>query len=291
LEDALVVEAVKTDRAALVRSLEDRAYQLRRDVLKMVAAAGSGHPGGSLSSAEILTAVFFHKLRHDPKNPDWEDRDRFILSKGHAAPILYAALAQSGYFPHSDLERLRKLDSHLQGHPDQTLTPGVEVSAGSLGQGFSFAQGVALSGKLSGAGYRVYALIGDGEMDEGQIWEAALFAAHHKLDNLTGIVDVNGIQNDYYVKDILVTEPVVDKWRAFGWHVIDIEGHDVGAVVDALDEAAATTGQPTMIVCRTVKGKGVSFMENNPEWHGKAPNAEQLAQALGELETAHTRRG
>jgi transketolase len=290
VEDALVVEAVKTDRPTLVKALEDRAYQLRRDVVEMVAAAGSGHPGGSLSSAEILAAIFFHKLRHDPKNPSWEGRDRFILSKGHAAPILYAALAESGYFPKSDLERLRKLDSHLQGHPDQTRTPGVEVSAGSLGQGFSFAQGVALAGKLSGASYRVYALIGDGEMDEGQIWEAALFAAHHKLDNLTGIVDVNGIQNDFYVRDILVTEPIVDKWRAFGWHVIDVDGHDVGAVVDALDEATATTGQPTMIVCRTVKGKGVSFMENNPEWHGKAPNADQLAHALGELEAAHTGR-
>jgi transketolase len=283
-----VAEAVKTDRAALVRALDDRAYQLRRDVVEMVAAAGSGHPGGSLSSAEILAALYFHKLRHDPKNPSWAGRDRFILSKGHAAPILYAALAESGYFPRSDLERLRKLDSHLQGHPDQTRTPGVEVSAGSLGQGFSFAQGVALAGKLSGAGYHVYALIGDGEMDEGQIWEAALFAAHHGLDNLTGLVDVNGIQNDYYVKDILITEPIVDKWRAFGWHVIDIEGHDVGAIVDALDKATATSGQPTMIVCRTVKGKGVSFMENNPEWHGKAPNNEQLAQALAELEAAHT---
>ena len=286
-----MVEVVKTDRAALVGSLRDRAYQLRRDVLEMVAAAGSGHPGGSLSSAEILAAVYFYKLQHDPKNPTWPDRDRFILSKGHAAPILYAALAESGYFPHSDLERLRKLHSHLQGHPDQTKTPGVEVSAGSLGQGFSFAQGVALSGKLAGAGYHVYALIGDGEMDEGQIWEAALFAAHHKLDNLTGIVDVNGIQNDYFVKDILVTEPIVDKWRAFGWHVIDIDGHDVGAIADALDQATAITGQPTMIVCRTVKGKGVSFMENNPDWHGKAPSKEQLAQALAELETAHANSG
>jgi len=286
-----VVDAVRTDRAALVRALEDRAYQMRRDVIEMVAAAGSGHPGGSLSSAEILAALYFHKLRHDPKNPSWAERDRFVLSKGHAAPILYAALAEAGYFPLNDLERLRKLDSHLQGHPDQTRTPGVEVSAGSLGQGFSFAQGVALAGKISGASYHVYALIGDGEMDEGQIWEAALFAAHHKLDNLTGIVDVNGLQNDYYVKDILVTEPIVDKWRAFGWHVIDIDGHDVSAIVDSLDEATETAGRPTMIVCRTVKGKGVSFMENNPEWHGKAPNSEQRAQALAELEAAHARRG
>lgn len=285
-----MAEAVKTDRAGLARDLEQWAYQLRRDVLEMVAAAGSGHPGGSLSAAEILAAIFFHKLRHDPQNPSWPERDRFILSKGHAAPVLYAALAESGYFPRGDLARLRKLDSHLQGHPDQTMTPGVEVSAGSLGQGFSFAQGVALSGKMAGADYHVYVLIGDGEMDEGQIWEAALFGSHHKLDNLTGIVDVNGLQNDGFVKDTLVTEPVPDKWRAFGWHVVEIDGHDVGAVVEALDEATATKGRPTMIVCRTVKGKGVSFMENNPEWHGKAPSKDQLAQALSELETAHAGR-
>jgi transketolase len=253
----------------------------------MVAAAGSGHPGGSLSAAEIVAALFFHVMRYDPKNPSWPDRDRFILSKGHAAPVLYAALAQAGYFAHSDLETLRKLGSHLQGHPDQTMTPGVEVSTGSLAQGFSFAQGVALAGKMEGAAYRVYTLIGDGEMNEGQIWEAALFGAHNHLDNLTALVDVNGIQNDNFVKEILATEPIVDKWRAFGWNVADIDGHDVGAIVDALDEAAATRGCPTMIVCRTVKGKGVSFMENNPEWHGKAPTKEQLAQALAELEAAH----
>jgi transketolase len=250
----------------------------------MVAAAGSGHPGGSLSAAEILAALFFHKLRYDPHNPSWPERDRFVLSKGHAAPVLYAALARSGYFSPEDLAGLRKLGSRLQGHPDQTLTPGVEVSTGSLGNGFSFAQGVALAGKLDGASYHVYALIGDGEMDEGQIWEAALFAAHHKLDNLTGIVDVNRIQNDTFVKDILVTEPIVDKWRAFGWHVLDIDGHDVRAIARALDEATETKGRPTMVVCRTVKGKGVSFMENNPEFHGKAPSKDQLAQALAELE-------
>jgi len=287
-----VAQAVRADRSQLIQELRNRAYQLRRDVVEMVTAAGSGHPGGSLSAAEIVAAVFFYKLRHDPKNPSWPERDRFVLSKGHAAPILYAALAESGYFPREDLGGLRKLASHLQGHPDQTRTPGVEVSAGSLGQGFSFAQGVALAGKLAGASYRVYALIGDGEMNEGQIWEAALFAAHHKLDNLTGIVDVNGIQNDSYVKDILNTEPVVDKWQAFGWNVIDVkDGHDVGAIADALDEATETKGRPTMVVCRTVKGKGVSFMENNPEWHGKAPSKDQLAQALSELEAAYTGRG
>jgi transketolase len=277
--------AVAAYPGELISSLEERAYQLRRDVLEMITAAGSGHPGGSLSAAEIMAAVF-HRLRYNPRDPQWPARDRFILSKGHAAPVLYASLARAGYFPPDDLASLRKLGSHLQGHPDQTMTPGVEVSTGSLAQGFSFAQGVALAGKLDGADYRVYVLIGDGEMDEGQIWEAALFAAHHRLANLTGLVDVNGLQNDYFVKDTLVTEPIVDKWRSFGWNVLDVDGHDVRAILEALDAAAETSGRPTMIVCRTVKGKGVSFMENNPDWHGKAPSKEQLAQALSELETA-----
>jgi transketolase len=284
---ANVTETTTQSREQLLLDLQEHAYALRRDVLEMIAAAGSGHPGGSLSAAEILAALFFHAMRYDPKNPSWPQRDRFILSKGHAAPVLYAALARAGYFPHDDLGTLRKLGSHLQGHPDQTMTPGVEVSTGSLAQGFSFAQGVALAGKMGGASYRVYTLIGDGEMNEGQVWEAALFAAHHHLDNLTAIVDVNGIQNDSFVREILVTEPIVDKWQAFGWNVLDIDGHDVGAIVDALADAARTSGRPTIIVCRTVKGKGVSFMENNPEWHGKAPTKEQLAQALAELEAAH----
>lgn len=282
--------AIATSREELIRTLEEHADQLRRDVLVMLAEAGSGHPGGSLSSTEIIAALFFAKLRFDPRNPRWPERDRFILSKGHAAPVLYAALARCGYFPLEDLSRLRKLGSHLQGHPDQTMTPGVEVSTGSLGNGFSFAQGVALAGKLDGASYHVYALLGDGELDEGQVWEAALFAAHHKLDNLTAIVDANGIQNDTFVQDILVTEPIVDKWRAFGWHVLEIDGHDVGAILDALDTATATVGQPTAIICRTVKGKGVSFMENNPEYHGKAPTKQELEAALAELDAARARR-
>ncbi|MPZ13258.1 MAG: transketolase [Chloroflexi bacterium] len=282
--------AVKSLPEALVRQLEEHAYRLRRDVLEMVTAARSGHPGGSLSSAEIVATLFFHTMRFNPREPKWPGRDRFILSKGHAAPVLYAALARTGHFPVEELARLRKSGSHLQGHPDQTRTPGVEVSTGSLGQGFSVAQGAALAGKLDGAGYRVYVLIGDGEMNEGQIWEAALFAAHHKLDNLTGLVDVNGLQNDTFVADTLITEPIVDKWRAFGWHVLDVDGHDVRALAEALDVATETKGRPTMIVCRTVKGKGVSFMENNPEFHGKAPTPEQLAQALGELELARSRR-
>lgn len=274
--------------AELIADLKEKAYQLRRDILESITAAGSGHPGGSLSCVEILTALFFHKLRYDPRNPNWQGRDRFILSKGHAAPALYSALAEAGYFPREDLLSLRKLGSFLQGHPDQRLTPGVEVSTGSLGQGFSFAQGMAMAAKMEGQPFRVYALISDGEMEEGQIWEAALFAAHHHLDNLTGFVDVNGIQNDGFTKNILSTEPVADKWRAFGWHVAEVDGHNLRALLEAIDEAAETRGQPSMIVCRTTKGKGVSFMENSPQWHGNAPNREQLAQALAELEQARS---
>ncbi len=276
------------DRTDLISTLEEHAYHLRCNILEMLAEAGSGHPGGSLSCVEILTTLFFYKLRFDPKNPRWEERDRFILSKGHAAPALYAALAEANYFPEEDLLTLRKLGSHLQGHPDQRLTPGVEVSTGSLGQGFSFAQGMALAGQMAHSPYRVYALISDGEMEEGQIWEAALFAAHHHLDNLTAFVDVNGIQNDGFTKDILSCEPVADKWRAFGWHVAEIDGHSLPALIAAVDEASETKGQPSMIVCRTTKGKGVSFMENNPEFHGKAPSKQQLAQALGELAEARS---
>jgi transketolase len=289
--------AVRSVDAMSISELEDRAYQLRRDVLEMIHAAGSGHPGGSLSAADIVAAVF-GRMRFDPANPAWPDRDRFVLSKGHAAPILYAALARAGFFSPDDLKGLRKLHGSLdgdpgrslQGHPDQRTTPGVEVSTGSLGNGFSFAQGVALAGKLDEKSYRVYALVGDGEMNEGQIWEAAMFAAHHSLNNLTAIVDVNRIQNDGFVRDILQTEPIVDKWRSFGWHVIDIDGHDLAAIVAALDEAQQTKGRPTAIVCRTVKGKGVSFMEDSPEYHGKAPNDAQLAQALEELATAYAAR-
>lgn len=276
---------------SLVEELEERSYQLRRDILEMITAAGSGHPGGSLSCVEILAAVFFHKMRYDPRNPLWEGRDRFILSKGHGAPALYAALAHAGYFPKEDLAQLRRLGSHLQGHPDQRMTPGVEVSTGSLGQGFSFAQGVALAGKIDGASYHVYVLISDGEMDEGQVWEAALFAAHHRLDNLTGIADVNGLQNDGFVKDILVTEPIADKWRAFGWNVLEVDGHNLRQILEALGVATATRDRPTMILCRTIKGKGVSFMEHNPDFHGKAPTREQLAQALAELDRARARDG
>jgi transketolase len=214
-----------------IPELEKMAKQLRRDVITMIATAGSGHPGGSLSAADIVTALYFKVMRHDPKNPQWPDRDRFVLSKGHAAPILYAALAECGYFPVEELSTLRKLDSRLQGHTDRTLTPGVEMSAGSLGQGLSYGIGIALAGRLDKRDYQVYVLLGDGECEEGQVWEAAMFAPHHKVDRLTAIVDHNDLQLDGRVCDIMGIEPLADKWRAFNWHVLEINGHDMGEIL------------------------------------------------------------
>jgi len=266
-----------------VPDLENTAKQLRRHVIKMIATAGSGHPGGSLSAADIVTALYFNIMRHDPENPQWSDRDRFVLSKGHAAPILYAALAECGYFPVEELSTLRKLGSRLQGHTDRVLTPGVEMSAGSLGQGLSFGIGMALAGRLDKRDYRVYVLLGDGECEEGQIWEAAMLAPHFQVDNLTAIVDHNGIQLDGSCCDIMGLEPLGDKWRAFNWHVIEIDGHDIAQVLRALKKAGEIKGKPTVIIAHTVKGKGVSFMENNVAFHGKAPNPEQTEQALKEL--------
>ncbi len=266
-----------------VPELEKMARQLRRHVITMTATAGSGHPGGSLSAADVVTALYFKVMRHDPKNPQWPDRDRFILSKGHVAPILYAALAECGYFPVEELSTLRKLDSRLQGHTDRTLTPGVEMSAGSLGQGLSFGIGVALAGRLDKRNYHVYVLLGDGECEEGQVWEAAMFAPHFQIDNLTAIVDNNGIQLDGRCCDIMGLEPLADKWRAFNWHVIEIDGHDMSQVLQALKEARKTKQRPTVIVAHTVKGKGVSFMENNVDFHGKAPTAQEAEIALKEL--------
>jgi len=266
-----------------VPDLEKMAKQLRRHVIQMIATAGSGHPGGSLSAADIVTALYFNVLRHDPKNLQWPDRDRFVLSKGHAAPILYAALAECGYFPVEELATLRKLGSRLQGHTDRTLTPGVEMSAGSLGQGLSFGIGIALAGRLDKRGYHVYVLLGDGECEEGQIWEAAMSAPHFQLDNLTAIVDQNGIQLDGRCCDIMGIEPLADKWRAFNWHVIEIDGHDMNQVLQALKEAREIKGKPTVIIAHTVKGKGVSFMEGNVDFHGKAPNAQETEMALKEL--------
>ncbi len=262
---------------------ESIAKRLRRDIVTMIAKAGSGHPGGSLSAVEIITALYGKILRHKPADPNWEDRDRFILSKGHAAPVLYSVLAECGYFPKSELMTLRQLDSHLQGHADRTSTPGVEMSSGSLGQGLSFAVGVALSGRLNAQSYRVYALLSDGECDEGQTWEAAMAAAHYKVDNLTAIVDNNGIQLSGFNQDIMNIEPLAKKWDAFGWHVIEVDGHDLSQLLDAFEKAGKVKSQPAVIIAHTIKGKGVSFMENNVDFHGKAPNAEQLEKALKEL--------
>ncbi len=260
------------------------AKKIRRDIITMIGTAGSGHPGGSLSAVEILTALYFNVLKHNPADPRWADRDRFILSKGHAAPVLYAALAASGYLPEAELCTIRKIDSRLQGHPECGLTPGVEMSGGALGQGLSFGIGVSLAARLYKKDYRTYVLLGDGECDEGQVWEAAMAAAHFKLDKLTAIIDHNGIQLDGWNKDIMGIEPLEQKWQSFGWNAIEVDGHDVVQVIEALKKAQKVTGQPSVIIARTVKGKGVSFMENNPEFHGKVPNAEELKIALKELE-------
>jgi transketolase len=270
--------------SASIAEMEAIAKRLRRHIITMIGKAGSGHPGGSLSAVEIVTALYFRVLRHKPADPQWSDRDRFILSKGHAAPLLYAVLAECGYFPVEELLTLRQLDSRLQGHADRTVTPGVEMSAGGLGQGLSFAIGVALAGRLNAQDYRVYVLLGDGECDEGQIWEAAMAAAHFKTDNLVAVVDNNGLQLDGWNRDIMNLEPFPRKWAAFGWHVIEVNGHDFTQLIDAFEQAKQIKGQPTVIIAHTVKGKGVSFMENNVDFHGKAPTAEQVKIALKELE-------
>jgi len=264
--------------------LKEMAKKLRRHVITMTATAGSGHPGGSLSAADVIAALYFKVLRHNPENPQWADRDRFILSKGHAAPILYAALAETGYFPVAELATLRKLDSRLQGHADRKFTPGVEMSAGSLGMGLSFAIGVALAARLDSRSYRTYVLLSDGECEEGQTWEAALSAAHFKIDNLTAMVDCNGMQLSGWTRDIMNLEPFTRKWQAFGWHTIDIDGHDFDQILSACQGAGRIKSKPTVIVARTVKGKGVSFMENNAAFHGKAPTSEEARRALKELE-------
>ena len=264
--------------------LEAIARRLRRHALRSIAEANSGHPGGSLSAADIVTALYFGGLlRHDPQNPNWPDRDRFILSKGHGAPILYAALAERGYLPVEELMSLRQVDSRLQGHPVQGMTPGVEASTGSLGQGLSIGIGHAIAGRLDGKLFRTWVLLGDGECQEGQVWEAAMAAPNYELDTLTAIVDFNRYQLDGAVEDIQSLEPFAAKWAAFGWHVLEIDGHDMGAVMHALTAATQHRGQPTCIIATTVKGKGVSFMEHNNEFHGKAPSKEQLEVALTQL--------
>lgn len=271
-------EARSTDQ-----ELAGVARTLRRHIINMTAGAGSGHPGGSLSSVEIVTTLFFSVMEHRPSDPQWAGRDRFILSKAHAAPLLYAALSESGYLPATELCTLRKLDSRLQGHPDR-ICPGVEMTCGSLGQGLSFGVGVALAGRLDGQSYRVYVLLGDGECDEGQVWEAAMAAAHFKVDNLVAVVDHNKIQLDGWNRQIMNVEPLAAKWQAFGWHAIEIDGHRIPLVRHAFDQAKSVKGMPTVIIAHTVKGKGVSFMENNPDFHGKAPGADEAARALKELE-------
>ncbi|MCX6005563.1 MAG: transketolase [Chloroflexi bacterium] len=263
--------------------LEGIARKLRYDVIKMISQAGSGHPGGSLSAADIVTALYFKIMRHDPKRPGWPERDRFVLSKGHAAPILYAALAQCGYFPSEWLSTLRKAGTCLQGHTDSTLTPGVDVSAGSLGQGLSVGIGMALAAKIDKKDYQTYVLLGDGECQEGQIWEAAMFAPNYKLDNLTAIVDYNGIQLDGFTKDVMNLEPFLEKWRAFKWEVIEIDGHDMKQVIGSLETVKNIKDKPTVLIAHTIKGKGVSFMENNVDFHGKAPNKSETDIALKEL--------
>lgn len=263
--------------------LQATALRVRREIVEMIGEAKSGHPGGSLSAVEVLTTLFFDVMRHDPKNPGWVDRDRFILSKGHAAPVLYSILAEAGYTPKDQLNTLRKLGSIYQGHPDKRYIPALEGSTGSLGVGLSLGLGMALAAKLNKSDYRTYVLLGDGEIQEGQIWEAAMFGAFHKVDNIVAIVDYNRIQLDGFVKDIMEVEPLAEKWRAFGWHTLEIDGHDVPKLQAAFAEAAATKGKPTALVAHTIKGKGVSFMENNPKFHGSAPTPAEVAAALQEL--------
>ena len=265
------------------KGLNEITRNIRKDIVTMIHGSKSGHPGGSLSAVEILTALYFDEMNIDPENPKKEDRDRFVLSKGHAAPVLYATLAEKGYFNKNELLSLRKVGAMLQGHPDMKGTPGVEISTGSLGQGFSVACGMAMASKLDNAPWRVYALLGDGEVQEGLIWEAAMSAAHYKLDNMVAFLDYNGLQIDGEVEKVMNIGPIVDKFKSFGWNVIEIDGHDFDQIFAALDMAKETVGKPTMIVAKTVKGKGVSFMENNAGWHGNAPSDNDLEIALSEL--------
>ena len=268
--------------------LESIARECRVQILRMLAHSGSGHPGGSLSVIDLLTTLYFGRLRYDAKRPDWPERDRVVLSKGHAVPALYAVMAKAGFFPEKQLITLRKLGSPLQGHPDRTALPGIEAATGSLGQGLSVSLGLALGLKLTNSKSRVYCILGDGEVQEGQVWEAAMSAPklgqpEHALDNLTVILDYNKIQLDNFVKKVLDIDPIAAKWQSFGWPVIEIDGHDIAQITKALDQAEATTGTPTFIVAHTVKGKGVSFMENDPEWHGKAPKPSEAIKAIREV--------
>ncbi|MDD6991666.1 MAG: transketolase [Oscillospiraceae bacterium] len=269
----------------LKKQLQITACKVRMGIIEGVFNAKSGHPGGSLSIADTLTYLYFHKMHVDPKSPKMADRDRLVLSKGHTAPALYSVLAQRGFFEVDELKTLRKIGSRLQGHPDMKYIPGVDMSTGSLGQGISAACGMALSGKISCDNYKVYAILGDGEIEEGQVWEAAMFAAHNKLDNLVAIVDNNGLQIDGKITEVCSPMPITDKFEAFGWHVITMNAHDFDDIERAFDEAEKINGQPVVIVQKSVKGKGVSFMEDQVGWHGSAPNAEQYEQAMSELKS------
>ncbi len=267
-----------------IRELSVMANKVRKHALTAVYSANSGHPGGSLSIADVLTLLYFEKMNIDPKNPKMPERDRFVLSKGHTAPALYGVLAERGFFPKEDIKTFRHIGSYLQGHPDMKNIPGVDMSTGSLGQGVSAAGGMALAAKLDNKDYRVYAILGDGELEEGQVWEQAMFAAHYKLDNLTIFVDFNGLQIDGDIKEVMNPTPIDKKFDAFGWNVILADAHDFSELSDAIDRAKEVKGKPTAIIMNSVKGKNVSFMENNAGWHGAAPNKEQYEQAIAELD-------
>lgn len=269
--------------ATTIKMVEDKARSIREKIITMLGQAGSGHTGGSLSSADLLACLYFWEMQVDPQQPHWPERDRFVLSKGHAAPVLYAALAEREYFPAELLNTLRQLGSPLQGHPDMRKLPGVEASTGSLGQGVSWAVGMALAARLDGSSSRIYTLLGDGELEEGMVWEATMAAAHYKLDNLVLMIDYNGLQIDGPISEVMSPEPIADKFRAFGCHVVEIDGHSVEQIMAALDEARQMKGRPTAIVARTIKGKGCSFMENRAEWHGTAPKPDEVERALLEI--------
>ncbi|MBF8277633.1 MAG: transketolase [Candidatus Brocadiaceae bacterium] len=266
-----------------VKSLGERAKVIRNHIIRMLAKSGSGHPGSSLSTVDLLVALYYNKLRHNPQMPAWPDRDRFILSKGHACPALYAVLAERGYFEVSKLDTLRQFGSMLQGHPCMKTTPGIEISGGSLGQGLSVGLGIALAARLDKKDYRTYVMLGDGELEEGQIWESAMASSHFKMDNLCAIIDQNDLQIDGPIRDIMSPHPIPDKWNSFGWHTLEIDGHDYPSIMSAYNEAENTKGRPTVIIAKTVKGKGVSFMENQVDWHGKTPSKEEAERAFAEL--------
>lgn len=268
---------------SLYDELKAKALRIRRNIVNMIYLASSGHPGGALSITDILTVLYFTEMNIDPLNPKDENRDRFVLSKGHASAALYATLAERGFIKNEDLLGFRKIDSNLQGHPDMNKIPGVDMTTGSLGQGLSAANGMALAGKLDNKNYRVYCVLGDGEIEEGQVWEAAMSASHYKLDNLCVIVDNNNLQIDGTVDKVMSPYPIVDKFESFGFNVIQIDGHDYKQIIEAFEYAKKVTGKPTAIIAKTIKGKGVSYMENQASWHGKAPNEQELAQAMQEL--------